>query len=77
MSYSNIGPAQAPERTHLPTSCEFFLIDQITCSLNFLEEFHLLFHLQKEFRRYHIKNGDRRVKHKCGEFFNFRNHILI
>ena len=49
----------------------FFLIDQITCSLNFLELFHHLFHLQEEFRRYHIKNGDRRVKHKFGEFFNF------
>ena len=53
------------------------MIDQITCSLNFLDEFHLLFHMQKEFRRYHIKKVDRRVKHKFGEFLDFRNHILI
>ena len=53
------------------------MIDQITCSLNFLDEFHLLFHMQKEFRRYHIKKVDRRVKQKFGEFLDFKNHILI
>ena len=39
-------------------SCEFFVIDQITCSLTFLEEFDLLFHMQKESRQFQGKKSD-------------------
>ena len=46
------------KRTNPPTSIKFFLIDQITCSLTFSEEFHLLFQMQKESRRYKGKKGD-------------------
>ena len=65
------------KRTHPSTSCEFFVIDQITCLLNFLEEFHLLFQMQKESRRYQSINYDPQLIRKFGEFLDFRNHILI
>ena len=65
------------KRTHPPTSWKFFRIGQITCSLKFLEEFYLLFHLQEESRRYQSKNYDPQVIRKFGEFLDFRNHFLI
>ena len=65
------------KRTHPPTSWKFFRIGQITCSLKFLEEFYLLFHMQKESRRYQSKNYDPQVIRKFGEFLDFKNHILI
>ena len=65
------------QRTHPPTSCEFLVIDQITCSLKFLEEFHLLFQMQNESRRYQSINYDPQPIRKFGEFLDFRKHILI
>ena len=40
------------------------MIDQITCSLTFLEEFDLLFHMQKESRQLQSKKGDKQAIHE-------------